>query len=295
MFKRVLGSLLCAVSVSAWANTSCPPVSCDCASIPDPAWRAECQQQELKSNLACANGQQPQACLVTGPGALSSELWVANVQKQPTVDPKATIKQGQLLSWGVREAGTQALLAQERGNWKGAIAQRNREARGQQQIYQLALGLAEYYDAKGQTKDREALFADLIERNLADAERIARAAESLWQGIPGSPAGEVAVKQALAQRMMRNASDFMAQAADAARRNGDPGESAKLWQRTAELSVQLLGWAEMAGGSAKAQNLYRQRAAARWYQAGLMALVGGDAEAASAAKRRSEALRPAGS
>lgn len=294
MFKRVMGGLLCAASITAWAE-SCPPVSCDCASIPHAAWRTECLQQEQQLNLACAAGQSQQVCHVAGPGVIAPELWVATLDKQPTVDPKMTIEQGQLLSWMVREANTQAILLQDSGDWRGALAQRQQEGRAQQQIYQLALGLADYYDAQGQTKDREFLFADLVTRNQADAERIARAAESLWQSIAGSPSDEVAVKQALAQRMMRNASDFMAQAADSARRNGQPGESAQLWQRTAEFSVQLLGWAQAAGGSVKTQNLYRQRAAARWYQAGLMALVGGDVETAAAAKKRSEALRQAGS
>jgi hypothetical protein len=94
--------------------------------------------------------------------------------------------------------------------------------------------------------------------------------------------------------MMRSAGDWMALAADAARRNGDPKQSAVYWQRTAELSVQLLRWKESIGSSAKEQNFYRQRAAARWYQAGLMALVAGDGEMAMAAKQRSETLWAAG-
>lgn len=295
MLKKVMGGLLCAVSVTAWTQTSCPPVSCDCASIPNALWRNECLQQEQRSHVACAAGQKPTACQVTGPAVMAAELWVANLEKQATVDPKATIEQGQLLSWMVREANTQAVLLEDSGDWRGALSQRQQESRVHQQIYQLALGLADYYEAHSKTKDREFLFTDLITRNQADAERIARAAESLWQAIPGSAPSEVAAKQALAQRMMRNAGDFMAQAADAARRNGQPGESAKLWQRAAELSVQLLGWAQAAGGSDKSRNLYRQRAAARWYQAGLMALVDGDTEAATTAKQRSEALRQAGS
>lgn len=295
MFKKAMGGLLCAVSITAWAETSCPPVSCDCASIPNPVWRNECIQQEQKLNNACSTGQQAKACQVTGPGIMPPELWVAGLEKQATVDSQTTIEQGQLLSWMVRESSTQAILLQDSGDWRGALTQRQQEARAQQQIYQLALGLADFYEAQGQTKDREFLFADLIARNQADAERTARAAEALWQGIAGSPTSDVAVKQALAQRMMRNASDFMAQAADAARLNGQPGEAAKLWRRTAEFSVQLLNWARVAGGNAKTQDVYRERAAARWYQAGLMALVAGDVEAAAAAKKQSDTLRKVGS
>lgn len=294
MLKRVLGSLLCVLSFAVFGNASCPPISCDCASIPNQVWRSDCLKKEQQLNQSCAETQQAGACRMTGVGVQSPDLWVGKLDSNPVVDAQATIEQGQLLSWAVREANTQAMLLQDQGDWRGALAQRRRENSGQLQIYQLAVNLGDFYESQGKVENREFLYSDLIKRNSQEAERVGEAAVALWAARAEGAPEQHAVKLALAERMMRSAGDWMALAADAARRNGDPKQSAVYWQRTAELSVQLLRWKESIGSSAKEQNFYRQRAAARWYQAGLMALVAGDGEMAMAAKQRSETLWAAG-
>lgn len=291
---RIIGGLLCAWSLSALAETSCPQISCDCESIPDKTWQSECLSEQRQLNEACAAGGGTGFCRVSGLDVGSQDLLLGKMQGQPITSERSAIEQGQLLAWAVREANTLAQSLQEKGDWRGALAQRKREGQGRHELYQLAANLSNYYDAHADSKGRKTLYASLIGRDVEDAKQAAAAAEKLWQSLSGDAAATVAVKRALAQKMLRNASDSQALSADAARRDANPERSAHLWRLSAEYSATLLQWKREGGSSAKVLAFYRQRAAARWYQAGLMALIDEDAEAASLARQQSEALWLAG-
>ncbi|WP_439133636.1 hypothetical protein [Pseudomaricurvus sp.] len=294
MSRSLIGGLLCVWSLTAGAETSCPQISCNCESIPDKAWSNECRKEEQQLKKSCADGAGVGVCRVSGINVGSVELLLGKMDDQPIADEKSTIERGQLLSWAVREANTLAKSLQDKGDWLGALSQRKREAKGRHQLYQLAASLSDYYDARADDKRREALYKSLVDRDIEDAKKSAAEAESLWQSLADTPEDQLAVKRALAQKLLRNASDSQALSADAERRNNDTELSAELWRLSAEYSSKLLQWKREGGSSDKVLAFYRQRAAARWYQAGLMALMDDDEEAAQLARKQSEALWLAG-
>lgn len=294
MSRRVIGSLLCVWSLTAGAESACTKLSCNCESIPDKTWQNECLQQERQLKSLCAGGAGAGHCRVSGLNVASEELLLGKMHKQTIPDAKSTIEKGQLLSWAVSESNTLAQSLEETGDFLGALAQRKREAKGRHELYQLAASLSDYYEVHADNDGRETLYTSLIGRDIEDAKKTAAAAEELWQSLPDTPADQVKVKTALAQKMLRNASDSHALTADAARRDENAELSAELWRLSAEYSSKLLQWKQDGGSTEKVLTFYRQRAAARWYQAGLMALLDKDAEAAQVARKKSEALWLAG-
>ncbi|GAB3098689.1 hypothetical protein G8770_02415 [Aestuariicella hydrocarbonica] len=259
MWKTSIGGVLFVWSALAVADAPCK-------SIADANWRDQCVQQQ-------------------------SSLLVGKFEVQAVPDIQAALEQSRVMSWAVRENNTFANAMQQSGDWSGALAKRKQESSARKQVFQLAISIAAYFDESDQGKDRKALYRGLVERNVEDAEQAYGIAEELWEkAIAATDPKEAAQMQALAERILRNAGDTLALAAEGANRNEKLKLSRKLWQQSAEMSEQLLQW-KLQIGSGKAEvNFFRQRAAARWYQSALVALLNDDTKEANFAKQQSENL-----
>ncbi len=280
---------------SVLAEGACP-VSCQCQSIPDAGWRAQCIEQERRLLANCGKGgadlsSSYQYCRMTGPDYVSGALLVDRVDITPIGKLEDALEQSQLLSWAVRENNSLAVVLQDQGDWRGALLKRKRESGVRKQVFQLALSLGSYFEERDQRTELNSLYTTLIERNVEDADLAVNEATEMkaeLQSLEGDP--NYAVRQALVQRILRNAGDSLAFAAEAARRNKDFELASELWGRSADLSARLVAWKEEGSSKPSVVTFYRQRAAARWYEAGLMALMGDDEDSANVAKQRSEAL-----
>lgn len=274
------------------AEPSCPALSCDCSSIPNEAWRTECQQFEKHALTVCSTDPKRYShCRVAGLEASSLSLSVSALTGSNVTDPVAALEQSRLLSWSIREENSAAVSLQDRGEYAAALTKRKRENQLRRQLYKLSLGLAGYYELSGEFKQRDNLLSVLSERNHEDAQLAHSMALSLWQSIAeAGDASTVRVRSALAQRMLRNAGDEMELAAHSMQQIDELRDSVELWQDSARFTAQLLSWKREQGAKPEAIEFYRQRAAARWYQAALTALLDGDEDVALEAKRRSSVL-----
>ncbi len=264
----------------------CPVLDCDCGTIPSAQWRAQCEV-DLDQAFHCDDPQNPiKYCRTPGVEARTLPLLVARLTPEPVSNLDQSVEQIKLLSWAVRDDSTAAVTLQDRGDLRGALTKRKSESKKRRQLHRVSLGVAHYYVGVDREKDAQELYKGLTIRNEKDALLSQSSGLKLWRA---SSVGEnEKVTKVLAQRMLRNAADEMEMAADTAGRLKQYDRASELWAKSAQLTDQLLIWKDEQNVKIRATTFYRQRAAARWYQSGLMALLDGDEDFASEAKIKSE-------
>lgn len=277
--------LLSFFSMTAGAQ-QCPALDCDCSAIPSAQWRAQCEA-DLDMAFNCDNPDRPiKFCRTPGVEAKTLPLVVSRLAPEPVSVLEQSVEQVRLLSWAVRDDNTAAVTSQDRGDLRDALAKRKSESKKRRQLHRVSLGLAQYYIEADRQSDVQELYEGLTVRNEKDGQLSQAAGLKLWRE-PSSAENEKVTK-VLAQRMLRNATDEMEMAADMAARLKQYRRASELWAKSAQMTDQLLIWENEQNANPKAITFYQQRAAARWYQSGLMALLDGDDTFANEAKVKSE-------
>ncbi|MGH1373517.1 MAG: hypothetical protein ACRBBW_15865 [Cellvibrionaceae bacterium] len=264
----------------------CPVLECDCGAIPSAQWRAQCEA-DLDQAFNCDNPEDPiKFCRTPGVEAKTLPLVVSRLVAEPVSNLEQSVEQVKLLSWAVRDDNTSAVTLQNRGDLRGALTKRKNENKKRRQLHRVSLGLGQYYLGDNRPQEAEDLYKGLTVRNEKDALLSQNSGLKLWR--EADAAEDEKVTRVLAQRMLRNAADEMEMAADIAGRLKHYDRASELWAKSAQITDQLLIWKSEQNAKAKVITFYRQRAAARWYQSGLMALLDGDDDFANEAKLKSE-------
>ncbi len=264
----------------------CPVLDCDCGAIPSAQWRTQCEA-DLDQAFNCDNPQNPiKFCRTPGVNAKTLPLVVSRLTPDTVSSLDQSVEQIKLLSWAVQDDGTAAVTLQDRGDLRAALAKRKSESKKRRQLHRVSLGVAQHYIEAGRLEDVSELYQGLTERNEKDALLSQSAGLKLWR--QPTTAENEKVTKVLAQRLLRNSADEMEMAADMAGRLKQYRRASELWAKSAQITDQLLVWKGEQNAKAKVTTFYRQRAAARWYQSGLMALLDGDDTFANEAKTKSE-------
>ena len=284
MYQCVASIFIIFLSLSVAAQ-ECKLLECDCESIPSSQWRAQCELAAEQAASCLAVTKPLNYCQVVGVDAKSLPL-ITKLTPPARQGINESVDRIKLLSWAVREDNTAAVTLQSRGDFRAALVKRKSESKKRRQLHRTSVSVAQYYRDDGRESDAVSLFNGLGRRHEKDAGLSQRAGLTLWRS---SGVGDnQKLSQALAQRMLRNASMEMEMAADLAARLNQYSRASELWAKSAQITDQLLIWAQELNSKAKVITFYQQSSAARWYQSALMALLDEDEDFAVEAKLKSD-------
>ena len=258
---------------------NCPAVQCDCGSILNTQWQADCFAEEQALKAACVENQgKPTAyCALHGADARPVAISLKNkpVKALEVAKAKEIEKDIDRIRWSMSEDIDISKQLIEQAEWRNALLMRKNIEKNRRKIFKIQAVIAASYTAADDEDEAFDYWQAAAKAHVKEARLLEREADNLWQQTLDVNLDAESRKgiMTLASRILRNAGASYERAAQAYSNAGDYNDSATAWQASAFASEKLSAWWVALDAESKFVAYYRKQAAARWYRSAYVWLL----------------------
>jgi len=270
--KLFLGILFFAGFSNAQANNACPPVDCDCASLPTASWKTACIKHERKLVAQCVkNGGTPlDYCSIQGPSARPVPA-ALKFKAAPVLfgqEISSYHKQVDTLIWSIGSDMNDFRGLINAGSFSEAQGIVNIIDRNLDTLFTKQRQVTISHSSGDNLKDAQNAWRKYSKKNLRKAEELFSLGRDLWERNKiAETASQSKSLRLLSMKILRMSSKTYEMAAYSYANANMSSKSAEVWRDAAETSKTIMEYKSLTNSPRSHVNYYAKQAAMRLFRA----------------------------